>query len=81
MKSKNPNLKYVKVDKNNINIAFNIQRKIWPSSPDYESFLRKINLNKPEESSFIVFCGYNPIGITGTYVESIDDETIWLDWY
>lgn len=38
-------------------------------------------MNKPEESSFIVFCGYNPIGITGTYVESIDDETIWLDWY
>lgn len=67
MKSKNPYLKYVKVDKNNINIAFNIQRKI--------------NLNKPKKSSFIVFCGYNPIGITGTYVESIDDETIWLDWY
>lgn len=81
MKSKNLSLKYVKVDKNNIDIAFNIQKEIWPSSPDYENFLRKINLNKQEESSFIVFYDDIPIGITGTYVESIDDETIWLDWY
>lgn len=74
-------LKYVKVTQNNFDIAFNIQKEIWPHEPDYNNFLNKAKSCSDDNISFIVYLNDNPIGITGVFTEDIDNESIWLDWY
>lgn len=74
-------LKYEQVTLENIEIAFQIQKEIWPDDPDYNDFLDKANHSKDDNVSWLVYYEHHPIGITGVYVEDIDNETIWLDWY
>lgn len=75
------NLKYIKVNRNNKEIAFDIQKTIWKDNPDYNNFIDKSENSKEDYISFIVYKNNSPIGITGVYVEDIDKTTIWLDWY
>ena len=37
------NLEYVKIDKDNFEIGYNIQKQIWEDEPDYENFKNKAN--------------------------------------
>lgn len=74
-------LTYKKIDKKNIDTAYNIQKKIWPDDPDYNSFLDKIENPGDDNVSFLVYDKENIIGITGVYVEDEDNESIWLDWF
>ena len=75
------NLKYEIVTTENIDIAFEIQKELWPEEPDYNNFLTKSQNYRDYKVSFIVYKDNLPIGITGVFVEEIDKETIWLDWY
>lgn len=75
------NLKYQKVTNDNWEIAFNIQKILWPNTPDYNNFIDKSNNSKDDYISFIVYNNNTPVGITGFYVENIDKKTIWLDWF
>lgn len=81
MKSSNEQIQYVEVDQDNLEIAYEIQKTIWTSEPDYQSFYRKIAYPDIYEKFFIVYFDNQPIGITGTYTEDFDLESIWLDWY
>lgn len=81
MKSSNEQIQYVEVDQDNLEIAYEIQKTIWASEPDYQSFYRKIAYPDIYEKFFIVYFDNQPIGITGTYIEDFDSESIWLDWY
>lgn len=74
-------IKYIKVDKYNYEIAYNIQKQIWKDEPDLENFKSKANSNSSNNVSWIVLFNDEPIGITGVYTEDFDEETIWLDWY
>lgn len=75
------NLKYEKIDKKNINIAYEIKKNIWPEDPDYNSFLDKIENSSDDNISWLVYDNKEIIGITGIYVEDEDNESIWLDWF
>lgn len=75
------NLKYEIVTINNYEMAFNIQKELWPDEPDLNHFLDKANNYKKDNVSFIVYLDNTPIGITGIYIEDIDFESLWLDWY
>ncbi len=77
----NNKLRYVKVVKENIDIAFEIQSVIWENEPDYNGFSEKIANAREDNISFIVFLDGIPIGITGVYVEDVDNDSIWLDWF
>lgn len=81
MKDKENKLNYVKVSKDNYEIAYNIQKQIWADEPDYENFKNKSESNELDNISWIVFYNNEPIGITGVFTEDFDLETIWLDWY
>lgn len=81
MKSTNKNIRYVSLDAKNIDLAFDIQKTIWEDDPDYNCFVNKLHSNNQYDTCFIVYLNEKPIGITGTYTEDIDDESIWLDWY
>lgn len=74
-------LKYVKVDKNNIDLACKIQSSEWPNYPDRENYEYMIENGDERNVDFIVYLNNSPIGITGVYIESIDKKSIWLDWY
>lgn len=75
------NINYKKITKNNIDIAYSIQKSIWPESPDYDIFLDKINNPSDNFISWLVYHNSDIIGITGVYVEDLDNESIWLDWF
>ena len=81
MKSNNPKIRYIKLDSENINLAYDIQKTIFKDDPNYANFLSKLNNEDKFETCFIVYFEDNPIGITGTYLEDIDSKSIWLDWY
>lgn len=81
MHSSNSDIRYISVDKDNFELAYNIQKEIWPDDPDYNNFYEKANDSTLEVTSFIVYYKDEAIGITGTYLEDIDDESIWLDWF
>lgn len=81
MNSSNIYLKYVSLDKDNFLIAYNIQKEIWPNEADYNNFYDKAINPVLGDSSFIVYYKNEAIGVTGTYLEDIDNESIWLDWF
>ena len=74
-------LTYIPVDLQNIEIAFNIQKNIWPSDPDYKDLYDKAVNRTEDNCSFLVYHHNDLIGITG--VEYYDEykDTIWLDWF
>lgn len=74
-------LEFIKVTNDNFEIAFNIQKSIWPSNLDYDNFVNKAKSSSEDNISYIVYYNNDPIGITGVYIEDIDKESIWLDWY
>lgn len=75
------NLKYVKVDKNNFSIAYELQSQIWPEDPDYEGLYDRAIHPSPENCSFLVYDKEKLIGITGTDFYSEYPDTIWMDWF
>ncbi len=81
MISTNNAIKYIKVNKENFEIAYNIQKNIWLETPDYENFINKAEKSSDENIAFIAYYNKAPIGITGLYVEDIDPKSIWLDWF
>ncbi len=74
-------LKYVKVDLNNIDLAFNIQKNEWPNDQDYENFVETARFGDEKNVNFIVYLKDKPIGITGVYTEDLDPKSMWLNWY
>lgn len=74
-------MRYEEINFDNIELAFNIQKHIWPKDPDYESFYDKV-INKSDDNiSWLVYIDDNIIGITGIYTEEIDKDSIWLEWF
>jgi len=74
-------LKYIKVNKENFETAYNIQKQIWVDEPDFNNFKQKSESRTKDNISWIVYYNDTPIGITGVFTEDFDSETIWLDWY
>ena len=56
MKDKENKLNYVKVSKDNYELAYNIQKQIWVDEPDYENFKNKSE--KGKLSVLLVPCVY-----------------------
>ena len=81
MKSSNVKIKYVRLDESNFEQAYQIQKLIWPDDPDYQCFYDKATELSTYDTCFLVYLGSDLIGLTGTYIEDFDSETIWLDWY
>lgn len=73
-------LKYELVTKENMDIAFSIQKALWPSDPDYNYFVDKVKNYKVNNAAFLVKLGKESIGITGVEMNK-DPESIWLGWF
>lgn len=77
----NSSLRYEVVTLDNIELAYQIQHEVWPNEADYGSFWDKATHTREDNISWLVYVGDNLIGITGVYVEDIDINSIWLDWF
>ena len=74
-------MKLEKVDQKNLKLAYDIQKEIFSYEPDY-LFLRNAILEGREEfNHYIAYVGDRPVGITGTYTEKCDKDSIWLSWF
>lgn len=65
----------------NLELAFAIQKSIWPTDPDYDDLYDKATNTKDDNCFFLVYDNNNIIGITGVYVENNYPDSIWLDWF
>ena len=74
-------LVYKKVDLNNLNIAYDIQKNTWKNAPDYDDLYDKATNIKDDNCSFIVYDREKIIGITGVDVFKDYPDTVWLDWF
>lgn len=81
MESSNKEIKYIQVIKENLEIAYDIQKNVWKEEPDKKNFIEKSNNPKDDNIAFIVYYKNLPIGITGVYTEDIEKDSIWLDWF
>ena len=74
-------LKYVKLNLDNLDIVYNIQKQTWPQEPDYDDLYDKAKNTKDDNVMFLVYINNNLIGITGVDVYREYPDTIWLDWF
>lgn len=75
------NLTYIQINLDNINLAYKIQKEIWPDEPDYEDLYDKAINPLDDNCFFLVYDKENLIGITGVDVFREYSDTIWLDWF
>lgn len=74
-------LTYVQIDKDTLDIAYNIQKEIFPDDPDYDDLYDKAINSLDDNCFFIVYFKNDLIGITGVDVYREYPDTIWLDWF
>ena len=58
-------LEYVKLNLNNLDLAYKIQKDTWPDDPDYDDFYDKATNTSLDNCFFLVYHDSNLIGITG----------------
>lgn len=74
-------LKYVTLNLDNLNIAYEIQKNTWLDDPDYDDLYDKAVNTKDDNCFFLVYDNETLIGITGVDVFKKYPDTIWLDWF
>lgn len=74
-------MELVKVDNENLDLAYKIQKEIFPDEPDYLFLKRAVDSDKNELNHYIAYVDGRPVGITGTYTEKCDQDSIWLSWF
>lgn len=76
------NLKYEKINKDNIVVASKVQYEIFPNSSAYLKYLKEIEKQTLElPISFLVYESNTPIGVVGLYDILDYNDTIWLSWF
>lgn len=76
------NLKYEKINKDNIVVASKVQYEIFPNSSAYLKYLKEIEKQTLElPISFLVYENNTPIGVVGLYDIPSYNDTIWLSWF
>lgn len=76
------NLKYEKINKDNIVVASKVQYEIFPNSSAYLKYLKEIEKQTLElPISFLVYESNTPIGVVGLYDIMGYNDTVWLSWF
>lgn len=76
------NLRFEKLNKENLKIATKIQYEIFPNSCAYLTYKNYVEgKNKYYNSTVIAYLDNTPIGIVGLYEIPGLKDTIWLNWF
>lgn len=77
------NLKYVEVDRSNLDLAVAIQHEIFPLEDGRQNYIEGIT-NDPyrkEMTNYIVYNEDAPIGVVGLYSYHEYSNDAWLSWF
>lgn len=75
-------LKYEAINSNNLYLIFDIQRKEWKYSPDFNDLYNKTFNQRDDNIEFLVYNkDNNIIGITGVDIIDSCKDSIWLNWF
>ena len=74
---------FIKITKENLEIACQIQNAIFPEEDARKNFIEQINKDpyRKEMDYYIVYLDNNPIGVTGIYSYNEYPEAAWLGWF
>lgn len=77
------NLKYIEVDKDNLELAVKIQKTIFPDEDGRQNYIEGITHDpyRKEMVNYIVFHDETPIGIVGIYSYNEYPNDSWLSWF
>lgn len=74
-------MKLALVTNKNLIEAYNIQKTIFPSEPDYLLLKNAVDKKDRALKHFLAYNNGKCVGITGIYVEACDKDSIWLSWF
>lgn len=76
-------INFIKIDQENLNLACEIQNKIFPKEDARQNFIEQINKDsyRKEMDYYIVYLQNTPIGVTGLYSYNEYPENAWLGWF
>lgn len=76
-------LKYIEIDSNNLNLAVEIQNKIFPLEDGRRNYIEGITNDsyRKEMVNYIVYDDKNPIGVVGLYSYNEYPDDAWLSWF
>ena len=76
-------MEFVKINKDNLELACEIQNSIFPKDDARENYIEQINKDnyRKEQDYNIVYVNENPIGVTGIYSYHEYPDTAWLGWF
>ena len=76
-------INFVKITKSNLELACEIQNKIFPEEDARQNFIEQINKDpyRKEMDYYIVYTENVPIGVTGIYSYNEYPDDAWLGWF
>ena len=74
-------MKLVLVTKDNLLLAYKVQKEIFPDSPDYLFLKNAVESEDIALNHYLAYENHRLVGITGVYSEAIDKDSIWLSWF
>ena len=76
-------INFKKIDFNNLELACQIQNKIFPEEDGRQNFIEQINNDsyRKEQDYYIVYLEEEAIGVTGIYSYHEYPENAWLGWF
>ncbi len=77
------NLKYIEVDKDNLELAVKIQNAIFPDEDGRQNYIEGITHDpyRKEMVNYIVYKDEIPIGVVGLYSYNEYPDDSWLSWF
>ena len=67
MENQNKNLKYERINHENIKLAAQVQYQIFPYASAYYQYLESLNNHNNLPINFLVYYDNSPIGVIGLY--------------
>ena len=79
----NEKIYFVNINKKNLELACQIQNKIFPKENARQNYIEQINKDtyRKEMDYYIVYYENMPIGVTGIYSYNEYPEDAWLGWF
>ena len=71
----------VRVTDKNLELAYKIQKEIFPEEPEYLFLKGAVESDDKVLNHYIAYVDDKPVGLTGTYTEKCDKDSIWLSWF
>ena len=76
-------INFIKIEQDNLDLACEVQNKIFPEEDAMQNFIEQINKDpyRKEMDYYIVYIENTPIGVTGIYSYNEYPENAWLGWF